>query len=349
MDTRRRRIYGLTWPTGIFFRHDLGTRETKTIGRFFLDGEKGTGARYRTVCRSLAVDPDDGSVYFTQGEGTILRYRYADETVTPVAGDNMKKDYFGRYDPATSGHMAYNWRQVVYRPADRLFYGVHGNSGYLFSFDPRAEKVEVLDRITSAPSKRSGMADQFPYGYLGFTLGPDGRTVYYLTGGPVARKGGADALYYSKPVENLHLVTYDVVARAYTDHGAIVLPDGGRPLGVNAIAVGLDGTVYTLARISTAGGGSRVDLISVKPAGAAPTAAASMAPAARIDWASRVREGDFVARDFLFDSGERLPELRLHDLTRGHGTHSWPALWREHLERLLQETGPVLSCRELES
>ena len=50
-------------------------------------------------------------------------------------------------------------------------YGVHGNSGYLFRFDPVREQVEVLDRITSEPSRRSGMFDEFSYGYLGFTLG----------------------------------------------------------------------------------------------------------------------------------------------------------------------------------
>ncbi len=32
------------------------------------------------------------------------------------------------------------------------------------------------------PSRRSGMYDEFSYGYLGFTLGPDGHTLYYLTG-----------------------------------------------------------------------------------------------------------------------------------------------------------------------
>jgi hypothetical protein len=28
------------------------------------------------------------------------------------------------------------------------------------------------------------MFDEFSYGYLGFTLGPDEQTIYYLTGGP---------------------------------------------------------------------------------------------------------------------------------------------------------------------
>ena len=34
---------------------------------------------------------------------------------------------------------------------------------------------------------------------------------------------------------------------------------------MNSIAVGKDGTVYTLARINEAGGRFRADLVSVKP------------------------------------------------------------------------------------
>ena len=37
----------------------------------FAEGENGKGATYRTICRSMAVDPDDGSVYFTTGDGAI--------------------------------------------------------------------------------------------------------------------------------------------------------------------------------------------------------------------------------------------------------------------------------------
>ena len=112
--------------------------------------------------------------------------------------------------------MGYNWRQVVWHPTEKVIYGVHGNSGYLFRFDPRAPRVEVLERLTSLPSKRSGMFDQFSYGYLGFTLGPDGRTLYYLTGGPIYVDGkrvtGKDSTGKgeAKGLEDLHLVTYDI-------------------------------------------------------------------------------------------------------------------------------------------
>jgi hypothetical protein len=268
MDAARGRIFGLTWPTGRFFRYDLASRNLKDFGRVRELGENGKGPTYRTICRAIAVDPGDGSAYFTDSEGTIHRYRYETDAVEVVRGDDLRKDYFGLYDPTSPGHMGYNWRQVVWVPSRRQVYGVHGNSGYLFRFDPRAERIEVLDRITSRPSQRAGMFDQFSYGYLGFTLGPDGRTLYYLTGGPVYVEGkrvagkAKSAMGESKGIENLHLITYDVPTGRYLDHGAIFFADGQRPSYVNSIAVGLDGTVYALSRI-TEGGKTRTDLMSI--------------------------------------------------------------------------------------
>jgi hypothetical protein len=272
MDTRRHRLYGITWPRGVFFRYDLAKKEMKDLGPFFEMGENGKGATYRTICRSLAVDPDDGSVYFSTSEGRIHRYRYASDTVENVAGDDLKKDYFGLYDITSPGHMAYNWRQVFYYPGDRMIYGVHGNSGYLFRFDQRAERVEVLQRITSEPSQRSGMYDQFSYGYLGFTLGPDKQTIYYLTGGPIYVDGkrvkGKESTGKgeAKGQEDLHLVTYHIPTARYKDHGPIFYENGDHPTYVNSIAVGKDGTVYTLARVPRPDGKVHTDLISVKPA-----------------------------------------------------------------------------------
>jgi len=268
MDTRRGRLYGLTWPTGRFILYDLAGKNLKDFGPTSKEGENGKGENYRTLCRSLVVDPQDGSVYFTTGDGAILRYRYDSDSIEVVEGEDMKKDYFGLYDPTSPGHMGYNWRQTIWCERERAVYGVHGNSGYLFRFDPRVPRVDVLERITSLPSKRSGMYDQFSYGYLGFTISPDGRTLYYLTGGPVYVDGkrvvgkSKTAMGESKGIENLHLITYDIPTGKYTDHGPIFYADGQRPAYVNSIAVGKDGTVYTLARI-TQSGRTRTDLISI--------------------------------------------------------------------------------------
>ncbi len=268
MDTRRGRIFGITWPSGTFFRFDVAKKEMKEFGKISAEGENGVGAAYRTLCRSITVDPETGSAYFTTGEGTIFRHVADRDQVEAVAGDDMKKDYFGLYDPTSPGHMGYNWRQTVWHASTRMIYGVHGNSGYLFRFDPRTPKVEVLERLTSDPSKRSGMFDQFSYGYLGFSLGPDGRTLHYLTGGPIYIDGrrvagkNSTAMGEAKGLENLHWVTYDIPAGKCTDHGAIFYENGDRPLYVNSIAVGQDGAMHFLARI-TEGGRTRTDLVRV--------------------------------------------------------------------------------------
>lgn len=270
MDPRRGRIFGLTWPSGMFFRYDLATKSWKNFGKMCAAGENGQGAAYRTVCRSIAVDLDDGAAYFTTAEGTILRYRADTDGVAPVAAEDMKKDYFGLYDPTSPGHMGYNWRQTFWRAADKMIYAVHGNSGYLFRFDPRADRIEVLDRLTSEPSKRTGMFDQFSYGYLGFAPGPDQKTIYYLTGAPIYANGkrlagkATTAMGEAKGLEDLHLITWDIPTGRYTDHGAIFYENGARPLYVNSIAVGRDGTVYSLGRIKQ-GDKVRTDLFAVRP------------------------------------------------------------------------------------
>jgi len=268
MDTRRGRLYGLTWPTGHFIRYDLANRDLKDFGPVSRKGENGKGDEYRTICRALVVDAQDGSVFYTTGDGDIFAYSYTRDVIERVQGEDMKKDYFGLYDPRSAGHMAYNWRQTAWYEPARAVYGVHGNSGYLFRFDPQGPRVEVLDRLTSLPSKRSGMYDQFSYGYLGFGLGPDGHTLHYLTGGPVYIDGKRvagkkeTAMGESKGIENLHLITYDIRRAKYKDHGAIFFANGERPAYVNSIAVGKDGTVYTLSRVSR-NGRTLTDLISI--------------------------------------------------------------------------------------
>jgi len=267
MDTKRGRLYGLTWPSGYFLRFDLATRDLKNLGPTSKEGEAGAGPTYRILCRSLPVNPEDGSVYFTTADGDILRYRYDRDAIETVQGENLRKDYFGSYNLAAGGRMGYNWRQTFWYAPDRAIYGLHGNSGYLFRFDPRAPRVDVLERITSEPSRQSGMYDEFSYGYLSFALGPDGRTVYYLTTGPIVDENGkratASRSARGAPREDLRLVTYDIPAAKYQDRGAILLPDGQRPTLVHSIAVAKDGTVYSLASFSR-NGRRLTDLIRIR-------------------------------------------------------------------------------------
>ncbi|MCE5345154.1 MAG: hypothetical protein LLG13_02535 [Bacteroidales bacterium] len=268
MDTTRGLIYGITWPTGYLFRYDLAKKEMKEICALAGKGEDGKGPDFRVVCRSIAIRPEDGTAYMTNAEGQIKFLKVGQDNIETVEGDDLVKDYFGTYKVSTAGSMAYNWRQVFWYGPENKIYGVHGNSGYLFSFDPAAQRVDVLERLTSVPSKLTGMGDQFSYGYLGFKLGPDGHTIYYLTGAPIyidgkRVKGAAStAKGEAKGLEDLHLITYDLQTKTYLDHGVIFFTDGQRPLYVNSIAIGDDGTVYSMGRM-VRNGKEVTDLFSV--------------------------------------------------------------------------------------
>lgn len=255
IDRDREHLYGITWPLGYFIDYDIKAGTLKNLGPVSAKGEAGNvGDNYRVLCRSMFVDPRNGTVYLSTSEGDILSYQPRNESLNKVEGVDLRLDYFGQYDPKHPGSMGYNWRKIFWYEPEQVAYGIHGNSGYLFRFDPEQPGIELVERLTSEPSRKSGMFDQFSYGYLGFQLGPDQQTIYYLTGGPIYIDGkrvkGADQIAKgaAKGLENLHLVTFHIPTQHYTDHGPIFYADGNRPTYVNSIAIGADGSVYTLAR-----------------------------------------------------------------------------------------------------
>jgi len=255
-DTDRGHIFAITWPCGKFIHYDIDRNVLRNLGLTSGKGEAGLpGDDFRSLCRSLFVEPTAGTAYFSTSEGDIFSFNPKDDGLTKLEAD-LRLDYFGKFDPAKPGSMGYNWRKIFWYPPEKRAYGVHGNSGYLFQFDPAASKIELAERITSELSKKSGMNDQFSYGYLGFQLGPDKETIYFLTGGPIYLrgkrvKGGEEiAKGAAKGLENLHLVTYNIPCQKYQDHGPIFYENGDRPLYVNSIAVASDGNIYSLARIN---------------------------------------------------------------------------------------------------
>lgn len=254
MDVARGNIFAISWPKGDFIYYSTHSGAIKNLGPVSAKGEKGIpGDSYRVLCRSMFTDPATGHVYFSVSEGDIFTYHPALPAVQQIKGVSLRLDYFGKYDPAMPGTMAYNWRKIVWHPKSQAAYGIHGRSGYLFRFDPYVPSVEVIDRITSLPSRKSGMFDPFRYGYMGLQMGARD-TLYYLTGGRVAQPVSAE--------ENLHLITYDIPAGKYTDHGAVFYEDGSRPLFANSIAIA-GGYIYTLARHEKAGNRS-VRLLKIK-------------------------------------------------------------------------------------
>jgi hypothetical protein len=272
MDVRRGRMYGLLWPSGNFLRYDLKSGDLKAMVPPH-SGAEDDPRHPRVLCRALPIDPRDGSLYFTNADGDILRYRYDRDAIETVQGDNLRKEYFGSWNPLSGQDMGYGWRQALWYGPENTIYAIHGRSSYLFRFDPRTEHVDVLRRIASEPSMRSGMYDNFHFGYLSLALGPDGHTLYYLTEGRIV-ENGKPAIVYAPPrpgaapgtrgdsIEDLHLITYDIPASKYTDHGPVFFNDGRRPGLVNSIAVGKDSSVYCITDIP-GNGRSRVDLVRI--------------------------------------------------------------------------------------
>lgn len=254
MDGDRDHLYGISWPTGFFIHYDIRQDQVHLMDPVSKRGEAGTaGSDYRVLCRSMFVEPATGHVYFSTSEGDIYYYDPSAKKITQREDLNLRLDYFGTYDVASPGSMGYNWRKIHWHPAKKVAYGIHGNSGYLFKFDPRNSYIEIIERITSSPSRSFGMYDQFSYGYLGFYLDVHADKIYYLTGGPIIEngkmiRGESIPRGGAKGPENLHLITYDLNQNKYEDHGAIFYPDGSRPSFVNSIAVDKKGNIYTLAR-----------------------------------------------------------------------------------------------------
>ncbi len=255
MDTQRKRLYGLTWPSGLFLRYDMQTHKLRNFGPVTKGGEKGiAGSTFRVICRILVVDPLDGSVYFTTAGGRIFQYHYNTDSLETVQGCNLRKDVFGCINPSQPGTMGYNWRQAFWYAPQRIIYAQNGRSGYLFRFDPQKETVDVLTRLASDASRASGMFDGFEYGYLGLKLGPDGHTIYLLTGSPA--KAPAEP-----SDENIHLVTYDILSGKRVDWGVLQLENGQRPFFAESMAIGRNGMIYTVSKIREKGR-VRVDLLS---------------------------------------------------------------------------------------
>ena len=118
------------------------------------------------------------------------------------------------------------------------FYGFIHYNECLFSFDPAAGDLELIDRIASASNRKSKNTS---FGSLAFELSADGKTIFYITAGGSSKRPGTDAMQ-----SEINLVTYDIPLRRYTDHGPVQLDDGRRPTGATSLAVGSDGKLYSV-------------------------------------------------------------------------------------------------------
>lgn len=246
MDAQRRRLYGLTWPKGLFIIYDIESGNLRNLGPVSRGGEAGRGDQYFCLGRSLAVDPRDGNVYFTNADGAVQCYSPATDRVEPFGEVTLKRDILGDWDPHKPGHQGYNWRDILWHEESQCFYGVHPRSGWLFRFDPPAKKLELVERIVADELQANGRFEPFRYGYLTLRMGLDRETLHYLTSthGLTAEDG-------REVMEVTHLVTYNLRTRERTDHGVLRLEDGRYPRMSQCHAVHPNGQCYACPWIET--------------------------------------------------------------------------------------------------
>jgi len=281
VDERRGLAYCLSWPSAIFCVYDINAGILYDRGRHCRGGEIGQGDEYSCIARFFAIDPRDGAAFFTTSDGDILEYHHETGEVAVVTWAHMRKDAFGRLDPRKGGHQGYNWRHILWNDKRQIFYGVHGKSVYLFTFDPKAKNMEVITRIASAYCIKNGVNEDFRYGYMTLTQkSGDEDTLYYISGyyifddptpdqarmmqqtGDLADGAAKGARHY------LTLVTYHIPTGVYKDHGVIRTEDGRFPENTQSIAVDKFGRVYTCPWIPNPdpadGGPFHCQLISFK-------------------------------------------------------------------------------------
>jgi len=234
MDTDRGVAYCLTWPSGLLLIYDAVANTFKNCGKVALDGEIGVGDRYSCLCRTFAIEPTTGTAYFTLSNGEIYE---TDKhgNVKLVEWCNLKRDIFGHFDPTVGGHQGYNWRYLVYSKKYKKFFGVHGKSGWLFTFDPVNKSFEIIDRIASRYCKVNGTYEDFRYGYMTLAASQtDADLLHYVSG-------------YTDPETKtpvLTAITYNVATGAYTEHGQLCLASGEYPTNIQTLAVTAKGDWY---------------------------------------------------------------------------------------------------------
>ncbi len=233
MDTKRMRMYAITWPGYIFTYYDIKTGEKKTWGK-----------RYAPVSqqgpRSLGIDPRTGNVYWHNTDDTIECYDYETEVVKTLEKPRFSEPIYMVPFGEGSYNVNHVWRSIRFSNAMNKFYGIMYNTDWLFSFEPQTAELEIIDRIASGPNRKSG---NIIYSSLAFELSKDEKTIYYIAHNRIAPDDSTNT------ETELHLVTYDIPLRRYTDHGVIELDDGRRPRYCQGLEVGTDGNIYIVCWI----------------------------------------------------------------------------------------------------
>jgi hypothetical protein len=237
MDKTRGRLYSVTWPSMLFVYYDIASDKIKAFDKSVVTPGFETIDELRSLSgpRQLALDPRDGNVYWPNFDGTIACYDYDTDTITNLEEPRLDKPILKVTEGNDDGQNI-TWRTIRWSDSLQKFYGIFHYTEYLFSFDPVSGELELLDRLTPAPTRKSG---ETLFGSLAFELSPDGKTVYYTAAG--ARITPPDS---SGTIRQTNVVTYDIPLRRLTDHGPVLLDDGRYPFSDRSLYVGANGKLY---------------------------------------------------------------------------------------------------------
>lgn len=222
MDEERQRLYTITFPTGKFYLYDMQTG----IVHF-----KGRVNNADSIARLIIMD-DEGNVYGSFAPYRIFKYDINEERLIdlPVMIPHMD----GPWNDRGHFHRENIWRNIIWHPAERVFYGMEHGSATLFRFNPRNNSIENLGQLTIPELQGNRIV---PYTPHAFVLHPNGN-IYFA----------APGVDRTKPN---HLMRYNVRTGEKTDLGVMKDPIGSAPISMGGGAIGPDGTMYFAGRIQS--------------------------------------------------------------------------------------------------
>ena len=216
MDKKAGMLYALTWPSGLFISCDINSKHIRSFGPA-VEGHSYDGARETgMVPRYIGLDPRDGSAYWWNMNETVVRCEKGADTFQTLNDHSFSLPVLKSHREGGPDHP--QWRSVRWSEREEKFYGVTYYSEYLFSYDPRTGEIEIIDRIAAGPNRKSGQVGG--HASIAFDLSEDGRYVYYAP-----HSGG------------IHIVSYDLTLRRYTDHGVLRLDEVKKAIEVCLVKV----------------------------------------------------------------------------------------------------------------
>ena len=140
-DTRKSKIYGLSYPDAIFFVFDLRTKTTKQYGDIMTHKVYGGPERtWRSVPRDIFCDPKTGLVYTSGDNGFLLKYDPKSDKLE-LTWMRLPGEYWESMKSWDYPIIEQFVRDTV---SGRVFASTH--DGYLVELDFDQEKVVVLGK-----------------------------------------------------------------------------------------------------------------------------------------------------------------------------------------------------------